>query len=107
MATKVAPQEGLGPRHRVRREGALARGRQQLAFRAPHGGLQGEGDKEKAAEYEKKFIAANPDKPEILYNQAVDLYNKGKFKEAEPILRKILEGGPSTPTPTSSSAWRA
>jgi tetratricopeptide (TPR) repeat protein len=50
------------------------------------------GDKAKAAEYEKKFIAANPDKPEILYNQAVDLYNKGKFKEAEPILRKILEG---------------
>ena len=50
------------------------------------------GDKAKAAEYEKRFIAANPDKPEILYNQAVDLYNKGKFKEAEPILRKILEG---------------
>ena len=52
------------------------------------------GDKVKAAEYEKKFIAANPDKPEILYNQAVDFYNKGKFKEAEPILRKILEGAP-------------
>ena len=52
------------------------------------------GNKAKAAEYEKKFIAANPDKPEILYNQAVDFYNKGKFKEAEPILRKILEGAP-------------
>lgn len=52
------------------------------------------GNKEKATEFEKKFIAANPDKPEILYNQAVDLYNKGKFKEAEPILRKILEGAP-------------
>ena len=52
------------------------------------------GNKEKAAEYEKKFIAANPDKPEILYNQAVDLYNKGDFKGAEPILRKILEGAP-------------
>ena len=52
------------------------------------------GNKEKATEYEKKFISANPDKPEILYNQAVDLYNKGKFKDAEPILRKILEGAP-------------
>ena len=52
------------------------------------------GDKAKAADYEKKFIAANPDKPEILYNQAVDLYNKGNFKEAEPILRKIVEGKP-------------
>ena len=52
------------------------------------------GDKVKAADYEKKFIAANPDKPEILYNQAVDLYNKGDFKGAEPILRKILEGKP-------------
>ena len=52
------------------------------------------GDKVKAAEYEKLFVSANPDKPEILYNQAVDLYNKGKFKEAEPILRKILEGAP-------------
>jgi len=55
---------------------------------------KGKGDKVKAAEYEKKFIAANPDKPEILYNQAVDLYNKGNFKDAEPILRKILEGAP-------------
>ncbi|HRY44704.1 MAG TPA: carboxypeptidase regulatory-like domain-containing protein [Thermoanaerobaculia bacterium] len=52
------------------------------------------GDKAKAAEYEKKFIAANPDKPEILYNQAVDLYNKGDFKGADPILRKVLEGAP-------------
>ncbi len=52
------------------------------------------GDKAKAAEYEKKFVTANPDKPEILYNQAVDLYNKGNFKDAEPILRKILEGAP-------------
>ena len=52
------------------------------------------GDKAKFQEYEKKFIAANPDKPEILYNQAVDLYNKGDFKGAEPILRKVLEGAP-------------
>ena len=52
------------------------------------------GDKAKALEYEKKFIAANPDKPEILYNQAVDLYNKGDFKGADPILRKVIEGAP-------------
>ena len=52
------------------------------------------GDKAKATEYEKKFITANPDKPEILYNQAVDLYNKNDFKGAEPILRRILEGAP-------------
>lgn len=49
------------------------------------------GDKQKAAEYEKKYAAANPDSPEILYNQAVDLYNKGDAKGAEPILKKVLE----------------
>ena len=38
--------------------------------------------------------STGPDKPEILYNQAVDLYNKNDFKGAEPILRKILEGAP-------------
>lgn len=77
-------------------------GEKALSLEADNGSLFGplmeaykaKGDKVKAAEYEKKFIAANPDKPEILYNQAVDLYNKGKFKEAEPILRKIIEGAP-------------
>ena len=49
------------------------------------------GDKAKLAEYEKKFAAANPDNPDILYNQAVDLYNKNDFKGAEPILRKVVE----------------
>ena len=52
------------------------------------------GDKAKAAEYEKKFIAANPDQPEIVYNQAVDFYNKNNFKAAEPLLKKVLEGNP-------------
>jgi len=52
------------------------------------------GDKAKAAEYEKKFIAANPDQPDVIYNQAVDLYNKGKFKEAEPLLVKVVEAKP-------------
>jgi predicted Zn-dependent protease len=49
------------------------------------------GDKAKAAEYEKKYIAANPDQPDVIYNQAVELYNKGKFKEAEPLLLKVVE----------------
>jgi len=52
------------------------------------------GDKAKAAEYEKKYIAANPDQPEVLYNQAVELYNKNDFKGAEPLLRKVVEGKP-------------
>jgi Flp pilus assembly protein TadD len=52
------------------------------------------GDKAKAAEYEKKYIAANPDQPEVLYNQAVELYNKNDFKGAEPLLRKVIEGKP-------------
>jgi len=52
------------------------------------------GDKVKAAEYEKKFIAANPDQPEVLYNQAVDFYNKNDFKAAEPLLKKVIEGKP-------------
>jgi tetratricopeptide (TPR) repeat protein len=77
-------------------------GEKALSLEADNSSLYGplleaykaKGNKEKTAEYEKKFIDANPDKPEILYNQAVDLYNKGKFKEAEPILRKILEGAP-------------
>jgi tetratricopeptide (TPR) repeat protein len=49
------------------------------------------GDKTKLAEYEKKFAAANPENPDILYNQAVELYNKNDFKGAEPILRKVVE----------------
>ena len=52
------------------------------------------GDKVKAAEYEKKYIAANPEQPEFVYNQAVDLYNKNDFKGAEPLLKKVLEGKP-------------
>lgn len=55
---------------------------------------RGKGDKVKAAEYEKKFIAANPDQPEFVYNQAVDFYNKNDFKAAEPLLKKVLEGKP-------------
>lgn len=52
------------------------------------------GDKVKAAEYEKKFNAANPDQPEVVYNKAVELFNKGDFKSAEPLLKKAVEAKP-------------
>jgi tetratricopeptide (TPR) repeat protein len=52
------------------------------------------GDKAKTAEWEKKYIAANPDQPEFVYNQAVDFYNKNDFKAAEPLLKKVIEGKP-------------
>jgi tetratricopeptide (TPR) repeat protein len=52
------------------------------------------GNKAKVTEYEKKFATANPDKPEILYNEAVELYNKGDAKGAEPILKRILVANP-------------
>lgn len=52
------------------------------------------GNSEKAALYERKFVAANPDKPEILYNQAVDFYNKKDFGNAEQILGRLLERSP-------------
>ncbi len=52
------------------------------------------GDKVKAAEYEKKYVAANPDQPEVLYNRAVELYNKNDFKGAEPLLQKVVGGKP-------------
>ena len=54
-------------------------------------GYRQKGDKAKVAEYEKKFAAANPDNPDILYNQAVELYNKNDFKGAAPILVKVVE----------------
>jgi tetratricopeptide (TPR) repeat protein len=55
---------------------------------------RGKGDKAKADEYEKRYVAANPDQPEVLYNQAVERYNKNDFKGAEPLLRKVVEGKP-------------
>jgi tetratricopeptide (TPR) repeat protein len=57
-------------------------------------GYRAKGDKVKTAEYEKKFVAANPDSPDVLYNQAVELYNKNDFKGAEPFLLKVLAGKP-------------
>jgi tetratricopeptide (TPR) repeat protein len=57
-------------------------------------GYRQKGDKIKVAEYEKKFAAANPDNPDILYNQAVELYNRNDFKGAAPILVKVVESRP-------------
>lgn len=77
-------------------------GEKSLALEADNPPLYGmlmdayraKGDKAKTAEYQKKFAAANPDKPELLYNQAVELFNKGDFKGAEPILKKVTEANP-------------
>ncbi len=83
-------------------DGVVSMGEKSLALEADNPPLVGslmeayraKGDKAKAAEYEKKYIAANPDQPDVIYNQAVELYNKGKFKEAEPILLKVVEAKP-------------
>ena len=81
---------------------AIEMGEKALALDAENTDLYGllieayraKGNKAKVAEYEKKFAVANPDKPEILYNQAVEFYNKGDAKAAEPILKQILAANP-------------
>lgn len=83
-------------------DGVIAMGEKSLALEADNPPLTGalmeayraKGDKAKAAEYEKKYIAANPDQPDVIYNQAVELYNKGNFKDAEPLLLKVVEAKP-------------
>jgi TolA-binding protein len=83
-------------------DGVIAMGEKSLALEADNPPLMGslmeayraKGDKAKAADYEKKFIAASPEQPDVLYNQAVELYNKGNFKEAEPILSKVVAAKP-------------
>ena len=83
-------------------DGVIAMGEKSLALEGDNPPLMGtlmeayraKGDKAKAAEYEKKYIAANPDQPDVIYNQAVELYNKGKFKDAEPLLLKVVEAKP-------------
>ncbi|HTS02606.1 MAG TPA: tetratricopeptide repeat protein [Thermoanaerobaculia bacterium] len=108
-AVKLGPDKAngydLAAKIAVRRkdwDGTIAMGEKSLALEADNPPLVGilmeayraKGDKAKAAEYEKKYIAANPDQPDVIYNQAVDLYNKGKFKEAEPLLLKVVEAKP-------------
>ena len=53
------------------------------------------GDKAKAREYEQKYMAANADDPNVMLNQAIELYNKGNFKGAEPLLKKVIEAQPT------------
>ncbi len=80
-------------------DNVVAMGEKSLSLEADNPPLIGtlmeayraKGDKAKFAEYEKRYIAANPDQPDVIYNQAVELYNKGKFKEAAPILTKVVE----------------
>jgi tetratricopeptide (TPR) repeat protein len=83
-------------------DNAIALGEKSLELEPDNAALVGmlmdayraKGNKAKAAEYEKKYIAANPDQPEVLYNQAVALYNKNDFKGAEPLLTKVVEAKP-------------
>ncbi|HEY3349323.1 MAG TPA: tetratricopeptide repeat protein [Thermoanaerobaculia bacterium] len=83
-------------------DGVVAMGEKSLSLEVDNPPLIGmlmeayraKGDKAKFTEYEKKYIAANPDQPDVIYNQAVDLYNKGKFKDAAPLLTKVVEAKP-------------
>ena len=108
-AIKVGPEKAngydLAARVALKRkdwDNVIALGEKSLALEADNPPLIGalmeayraKGDKAKAAEYEKKYIAANPDQPDVIYNQAVDFYNKGNFKEAEPLLLKVVEAKP-------------
>jgi tetratricopeptide (TPR) repeat protein len=52
------------------------------------------GDKKGAADWTARYAQANPDSPEILYNKGIDLYNKGKMKDAEAALAKAVEAKP-------------
>lgn len=105
-ALKVGPEKSSGydlaAKVAVKRkdwDNVIAMGEKSLALEPDNTPLLGslleayraKGDKAKFAETEKKYIAANPDQPDVLYNQAVDLYNKGKFKDAQPLLEKIVE----------------
>jgi tetratricopeptide (TPR) repeat protein len=53
------------------------------------------GDKKGAAQWHAKYAEANPDTPEILYNQGVDAYNHNKMKEAEEALTKAIAANPN------------
>ncbi len=105
-AIKIAPEKGNGYdlaakiAHKAKNwDKVIEYGEKALAIEPDNVALypvlmdayRAKGDKAKLAEYEKKFAAANPDNPDILYNQAVELYNKNDFKGAEPILRKVVE----------------
>lgn len=52
------------------------------------------GDKKGAADWKARYTEANPDSPETLYNKGIELYNKGKMKDAEAMLSKAVESKP-------------
>jgi tetratricopeptide (TPR) repeat protein len=52
------------------------------------------GDKKGAEEWTSRYAEANPESPEILYNKGIELYNKGKMKEAEAALGKAVDAKP-------------
>ena len=53
------------------------------------------GNAAKAKEYRDKYNAANGDDPSVMLNQGIELYNKGDFKGAAPILKKVIETQPT------------
>lgn len=98
LATKIAFQQKAWDK-------VIAHGEKSLSIDAENSSLfallaeahKQKGNKEKAKEYQEKLAAASPDDPTVVasqYNQAVDLFNKGNFKGAEPLLKKLLEGKP-------------
>ena len=52
------------------------------------------GNTAKAKEYQQKYAAANADDPTVMLNQGIELYNKGDFKAAAPVLQKVLAAQP-------------
>jgi tetratricopeptide (TPR) repeat protein len=52
------------------------------------------GNTAKAKEWNQKYAAANADDPNVMLNQAIELYNKGDFKTAAPMLKKVIEVQP-------------
>ena len=52
------------------------------------------GDGKGAAEWRKRYEEANPDSPQTLYRKGIEAYNKGKMKEAEAALARVVEAEP-------------
>lgn len=52
------------------------------------------GDKKGTEEWSARYAEANPESPEILYNKGIELYNKGKMKDAEVALTKAVGAKP-------------
>ena len=88
-------QEGLGPRPPVGREGALARGRQRLALRAPDGGLQGEGEQGRRRPSTRRSSSPpTPTSPRSSTTRRSTSTTRGSSRKPSRSCRKILEGAP-------------